>query len=850
MRATRRRRLEARVVELRTLGALSVHGPDGSELHALVTQPKRLALLVHLCLATRRNFHRRDTLLGLFWPESDEAHARASLRKALHVLRRAVGEDAIVSRGEEEVRVDLDAVRCDAVAFQDHAAAGRLAEAMALYRGDLLPGFFLSDLPEFERWLERERSHLRDLATRTAQRLTDRLESEGKLAEAVAAARTAVSLAQMDERLVRRLLGLLDRVGDRTGAVSAYDDFVRLVAVPAGVEPSRETRELIGQIRTHRAAVRSSSDRDVRQPVATHSLVEPPPVAPEPSDVTTIESRSERPRRSRRLLLFAILACLAGLIVAGTTLMRPRTSRVPRVTVLPLENLSRDSADRYFAETMHEELVSRLGMIPSIRVTSRNSVLRYRGGPVTTRSIARELGADFVLEGSAARDPNRVYVSARLIDARTDAQLWRHSYAESRSVGNLFDIQADIARRVAEALEVRVGAAIRGRVGNHPTESDAAYAAYLDASRREIRESREENVAAEALLKYALALDPDFPVALAALAEVYQVRAYVLGDSRAWADSGLVLARMALKSDSTLLAGYHALGYGNLELGHLRESRIAYQKIVDLHPSDGQALMVLGWIEFLQGRPDRALAIWADTRAVDPMNRTVLGDVGLVEILFGDYERAGKWHQAARALGPLGGLTGFGPVRSMIAQGKAADASTTVEQQLVRNPRSFEGRGLAATAAIGAGNLERARQHLEEMHRTSPDNWDYWGTTHRTSYAYVLSKSGRAEYARALLDTTLGHAMRLIAEGDERPGVRREIAAIHAARGDSARAFEWLEKAIEAGWRHEALRPTPLFEPLRASPRFKMLMQRMNADIARARKRVRSENLGPPLPSS
>lgn len=188
-------------------------------------------------------------LLGLFWPESDEAHARAALRKGLHMLRRAVGEGVVVTRGEEQVGVDFAAISCDAIAFQDHVERGRLDEAMALYRGDLLPGFFIDEAPEFERWLDRERSRLRGLAARTAQRLTDQLESAGRLAEAVGVARIAAEVAGTDERTLRRLLELLDRVGDRTGAMFAYDEFVRQVASAAGVEPSAETQELVRRIR-------------------------------------------------------------------------------------------------------------------------------------------------------------------------------------------------------------------------------------------------------------------------------------------------------------------------------------------------------------------------------------------------------------------------------------------------------------------------------------------------------------------------------------------------------------------------------------------------------------------------
>ena len=135
------------MIELRTLGTLDLHSAEGRELNSLLAQPKRIALLAYLCIAQPRGFHRRDTLLGLFWPDSDQEHARTSLRKSLHILRRALGDDAILSRGDEEVAVDFQLVSCDTAAFEASVKANRLEEALGLYRGDLLAGFFIDEAP-------------------------------------------------------------------------------------------------------------------------------------------------------------------------------------------------------------------------------------------------------------------------------------------------------------------------------------------------------------------------------------------------------------------------------------------------------------------------------------------------------------------------------------------------------------------------------------------------------------------------------------------------------------------------------------------------------------------------------
>src|SRR5438876_3288448 len=153
------------------LGGLNLLGVGGHELKSVLAQPKRVALLAYLAAATPRRFHRRDSLVALFWPELDQEHARAALRQALHVLRRSLGEGALQSHGDDEIGLGDAAFWCDMPAFDNALDAGRYAEALELYRGDLLDGFFISGAPEFERWLEDERADLRRRATETAWKL-------------------------------------------------------------------------------------------------------------------------------------------------------------------------------------------------------------------------------------------------------------------------------------------------------------------------------------------------------------------------------------------------------------------------------------------------------------------------------------------------------------------------------------------------------------------------------------------------------------------------------------------------------------------------------------------------------
>ena len=162
------------MIEFRLLGTLSLTTADGREVGSLLSQPRRLALLAYLAAATPRGPHRRDTLLGLFWPELDQEHARAALRQSLHVLRSALGADTMVSRGDEEIGLDFERIWCDVAVFARAMDGGQLGQALDLYRGNLLEGFFISDAPEFERWLESERAKLAGVAARTARTLAER----------------------------------------------------------------------------------------------------------------------------------------------------------------------------------------------------------------------------------------------------------------------------------------------------------------------------------------------------------------------------------------------------------------------------------------------------------------------------------------------------------------------------------------------------------------------------------------------------------------------------------------------------------------------------------------------------
>jgi serine/threonine-protein kinase len=235
------------------LGRVEMRGGDSAEAERLLVQPKVVALLAYLALAgapaVPGRFVRRDALVGLLWPELDQAHARAALRKAIHAIRGALGAEAILSRGDEEVALGDGVLWCDAVEFVAAVDRGQLVRALELYRGDLMPGFHLAECGEFERWLEEQRGADRDRAAGAAWAMAVRSHEGENLTDAGNWARRAVRFRWDDERALRRAIVMLAAIGDRAGAARLYDEFARRLRAELDVDPSDETVALIQALR-------------------------------------------------------------------------------------------------------------------------------------------------------------------------------------------------------------------------------------------------------------------------------------------------------------------------------------------------------------------------------------------------------------------------------------------------------------------------------------------------------------------------------------------------------------------------------------------------------------------------
>ena len=237
------------MIALRLLGTLDLRAGDGCAVASVLGLPKPFALLAYLASGRPVGFHTRDSVVALLWPEFSQEHARAALRQSVYALRRALGDDVLISGGDYMLGVDATRVWCDAAALEAAAAAGNDVRTLELYGGEFLEGFHLSGAPGYERWSERVRSRLHATAVAAARRLADGDEARGDLPRALHWAEVLLEMAPDDERALQRAIALLQRLGDRSAAIRLYEKFARGLEQDYDLRPSPETQSLIARVR-------------------------------------------------------------------------------------------------------------------------------------------------------------------------------------------------------------------------------------------------------------------------------------------------------------------------------------------------------------------------------------------------------------------------------------------------------------------------------------------------------------------------------------------------------------------------------------------------------------------------
>lgn len=208
-------------------------------------QPKRLAFLARLAAAAIHGPIERDLLMSLFWPGARESDARRALNQTVHYLRSQLGADALLSFGSV-LQFNPQMVSCDLIEFAGHVRAGRFADALDLYTGDLLESLRISGCASLDDWLDRARNHWREEAAETAWKLADRCRHANDDDASLYWARRAYGLRTgLDETALRRILLTHHRLGNRSLVLRLYDEFARELEATYSARPSINTRRLL-----------------------------------------------------------------------------------------------------------------------------------------------------------------------------------------------------------------------------------------------------------------------------------------------------------------------------------------------------------------------------------------------------------------------------------------------------------------------------------------------------------------------------------------------------------------------------------------------------------------------------
>lgn len=690
---------------------------DGGRLHGEPVQRHRIALLAILALARDARLP-REKVLALLWPDQEPRRARHLLNVAVHVLRKALGRETIRSEGDD-LRLDLDLIRCDAVEFRDAVAQGDATEAIRLYAGPFMDGFFLDDAQSFDLWQEARRreleeAHLTALATKAGE-----AEEIGDLTEAADCLEQIVRVRPMDAQATVRLMGLLEARGDVAAALRAAADHARAMAEIFDAGPSPEVERLAERIREDPRPGRETERRP--PPDAVREAMPSRPAAPSSVGPATTEASN---RTRQRLALAAIV--LAIVVPLATRAIDPRPPDAPyeaSVAVLPFADMSADGDQAYFSDGLTEELLNALAQTPGLRVAARSSSFQFRGDGLDIRAAGRRLGVSAVVEGSVRVDGDRLRVTTQLIDAESGYHLWSRQY--DRQMRDIFAVQEEIARSVATALSAELAARLPDTLVTMTTANPAAYQLYL-RGRHEWRKRTEDGMrAALDAFQDAVVLDPTYAAAYAGLADTWQL----LPD---YADvaSGEGLARAktaalrAVALDSTLAEGHVALAALLDDYDRDRPgAEAAYRRAIELNPGYATARHWLAIHLADDGRFEEALEQIEHARRLDPLSGIVNTAVGAVRYFARDYDGAAAEYRSVLDLQPDFALAWALLGRVQLVDGRVDEAVASLERSVGLSEGDPSYRAVYAAALAAAGRTAEARAIADDVRSPHPDGY-------------------------------------------------------------------------------------------------------------------------------
>ncbi len=313
------------------------------------------------------------------------------------------------------------------------------------------------------------------------------------------------------------------------------------------------------------------------------------------------------------------------------------------VAVIPFQNMSQDAANDPFTIGIHDDLLTQISRIGSIKTISRTSVLQYRDTTKTIPEIAQELGVATILEGGVQHAGSRVRINAQLIDAVTDEHLWAETYDRELNATNIFAIQSEIALAIAAALQATLTVDEQQRLDNVPTRSIAALERYFVGKQMLEGRNTESLLAAIDYFQQVIKLDPDFALAYSGLADAYMLLPEYTAavDPREIQEKSEAATVKALSLDPDLPEVLTSMGWNRLIHDYdWAGAEEMLRRALEIQPNHSGALHWLSHVVSWQGKHDEAVALARKAVAVDPLSRLMKMHLAYVLVDAGDFENA------------------------------------------------------------------------------------------------------------------------------------------------------------------------------------------------------------------
>jgi TolB-like protein/DNA-binding winged helix-turn-helix (wHTH) protein/Tfp pilus assembly protein PilF len=419
-----------------------------------------------------------------------------------------------------------------------------------------------------------------------------------------------------------------------------------------------------------------------------------------------------------------------------------------RIAVLPFLNLSVEEDNTYFTAGMTEELISQLSHIRDLTVIARTSVMRYKGTLKDIATIGRELQVGTILQGSVRKVGNNVRISVELIDVASQGHLWSEDY--DRELSGVFEIQRDMATRVAQQLKVQMTAGEKQRIDEPRAGNLEAYTLYLRARSFRNQWTEEGLRKAIAYFEQAIARDPNYALAYAGIADAYLLLPFVAATIRPMEvyPHAMSAVEQALQRGSSLAAVHTTMASAKLWYAWDWDgAESSFKQALDLSPNSAAAHRRYAWYLITMGRLDDAIVVMDQARELNPLSPAIGKNMGQVFYFARQFDRAIAQFRRTIEMDPTFRTAYSGLVYAYLQKGMHAEALGVCQEMLNRwgrDPQSLWDLGYASAVS---GKHDQARRVLAELRERAKQIY-----VNPLASAWILIGLGAKDLAFTLLD--------------------------------------------------------------------------------------------------